>query len=60
MAATRVFTIAQPMNDRDSKLIRTLGMANTMQNDTHLGADEFHQLAAQACRDATAHVRKIT
>jgi hypothetical protein len=61
LTAIRVFTIAQRMDYRDSKLIRTLRMANTMQNDPHLGAAEFHQLAAQACRDATAHhVRKIT
>jgi hypothetical protein len=36
MASTRVFTIAQLTHFRDSKLIRTLGMANTMQDDPHL------------------------
>jgi hypothetical protein len=38
---TLVFTIAQLMNYRDSKLKGTLGTANTMQNESHLGAAEF-------------------
>jgi hypothetical protein len=58
LAATRVFTIAQLTNHKDSKLMRALGMANTMQNNTHLLAAEFHQLAAEANRDAVAHPRR--
>ncbi|HXC86616.1 MAG TPA: hypothetical protein VNU23_02445 [Candidatus Cybelea sp.] len=33
-------------------------MADTMQNDTHLGAAEFHQLAAETRRDFTASRQK--
>jgi len=59
LAAARVFTIEQLINYRDSKLTWTLAMANTMQNDVHLEAARFHQLAVQACRDGAAHhVRK--
>jgi hypothetical protein len=46
-----VFTIAQLENYTDLKLIGTLGMANTIQHDSHLGAAEFHQLAVQERRD---------
>ena len=35
-------------------LTGTLAMANTMQNDAHLGAAEFHQLAVQTLRDGAA------
>ena len=55
LAATLLFTIAQPIDCRDAKLARSLGMANTMQNDAPSGAAEDRQLAAQARRDAADH-----
>jgi hypothetical protein len=59
LTVTRVFTIAQLINYSHSKLMGPLGVAGSMQNDAHLGAAEFHQLAAPARRDAAAdHVRK--
>jgi hypothetical protein len=61
LRVTRVFTIAQLKNYRDSKLIGTLGRQTLCKRTCTWGAAGSHQLAAQARGDTAAkRARKRT